>query len=338
MNALIVSGNGQLGKGLARMAPAGVQIVSQEIDTLDITDAGAIAAVVNEVRPWIVFNAAAYTSVHNAESEEAAAGAVMQGGPPPSAGCARRRGPLRPRLDRLRVQCPLGRAIRARCADRAGQCAWENQARRGAHRRRRCLDRAHRISLRAHLRLFRVHRAAADGRATRTARGRRPDRHADLSAGPGSGAVDHGGPGSHRHPRLHRCGRLQLIRLCRSHPGRGADGRSVGQAGAGDPDQRLVISNTRTAADDRGNQGGGLNPRARAVRGRSGRDFYRHGLSPSVDRALAQRDRRLLDRDVDSEASAIVPATVRTNSAAIAPAPCAGSTARTSWVTGVWNR
>lgn len=70
MKVLIVGGNGQLGKGLSRTAPAGASIVSHDIDTLDITDANAIAAVVNDVKPEIVFNAAAYTAVDKAESEE----------------------------------------------------------------------------------------------------------------------------------------------------------------------------------------------------------------------------------------------------------------------------
>jgi len=76
MKVLIVGGNGQLGKGLSRTAPAEASIVSHDIDTLDITDAGAIAAVVSEIQPDIVFNAAAYTAVDKAESEEEAALAV----------------------------------------------------------------------------------------------------------------------------------------------------------------------------------------------------------------------------------------------------------------------
>jgi len=76
MKVLIVGGNGQLGKGLSRTAPAEASIVSHDIDTLDITDAGAITAVVSEIQPDIVFNAAAYTAVDKAESEEEAALAV----------------------------------------------------------------------------------------------------------------------------------------------------------------------------------------------------------------------------------------------------------------------
>jgi len=76
MKVLIVGGNGQLGKGLSRTAPDGVEIVSHDIDTLDITDAAAVNAAVRAVAPQVVFNAAAYTAVDKAESDEAAALAV----------------------------------------------------------------------------------------------------------------------------------------------------------------------------------------------------------------------------------------------------------------------
>jgi dTDP-4-dehydrorhamnose reductase len=76
VKVLIVGGNGQLGKALSRTAPARASIVSHGSDTLDITDGGAIATVVSKERPEIVFNAAAYTAVDKAESEEAAARAV----------------------------------------------------------------------------------------------------------------------------------------------------------------------------------------------------------------------------------------------------------------------
>lgn len=76
MKALIVGGNGQLGKGLSHTAPAEASVVSYDIDTLDITDATAVEAAVAEIRPEIVFNAAAYTAVDKAESDEATALAV----------------------------------------------------------------------------------------------------------------------------------------------------------------------------------------------------------------------------------------------------------------------
>ncbi|MFN3819227.1 dTDP-4-dehydrorhamnose reductase [Blastomonas sp.] len=76
MKVLIVGGKGQLGRGLAATAPADADIVSHDIDTLDIADAGALRACVADVRPDLLLNAAAYTAVDKAESEEDVALAV----------------------------------------------------------------------------------------------------------------------------------------------------------------------------------------------------------------------------------------------------------------------
>ncbi|WP_010336380.1 dTDP-4-dehydrorhamnose reductase [Sphingobium yanoikuyae] len=76
MKVLIVGSKGQLGAGLSRTAPAGAIIVSHDHDTLDITDAEAVTTVVNQERPKVIFNAAAYTAVDKAEGEEHAAFAV----------------------------------------------------------------------------------------------------------------------------------------------------------------------------------------------------------------------------------------------------------------------
>jgi len=76
MKALIVGGKGQLGRGLVATAPWGVEIVSHDLDTLDITDRSAVEAVVDAVKPALILNAAAYTAVDKAESEEEVAHAV----------------------------------------------------------------------------------------------------------------------------------------------------------------------------------------------------------------------------------------------------------------------
>ncbi|TCM12028.1 dTDP-4-dehydrorhamnose reductase [Novosphingobium sp. PhB165] len=76
MKVLIVGGKGQLGKSLMSTAPAGLEIVSHDIDTLDITDTVAVHRAVEAVRPEFVLNAAAYTAVDKAESEEDLAHAV----------------------------------------------------------------------------------------------------------------------------------------------------------------------------------------------------------------------------------------------------------------------
>jgi dTDP-4-dehydrorhamnose reductase len=74
--ALIVGAAGQLGRALQACAPAGVALVAHDLDTLDITDAGAIEACLADARPDVMLNAAAYTAVDKAESDEAAAHAV----------------------------------------------------------------------------------------------------------------------------------------------------------------------------------------------------------------------------------------------------------------------
>jgi dTDP-4-dehydrorhamnose reductase len=76
VKALIVGSKGQLGRGLAATAPVGVKIIGHDIDTLDITDAASVDAVVAAEQPDVILNAAAYTAVDKAESDEAAAYAV----------------------------------------------------------------------------------------------------------------------------------------------------------------------------------------------------------------------------------------------------------------------
>lgn len=76
MKALIVGSKGQLGRGLQATAPAGVAIVAHDVDTLDITDAAAVTALAEVERPELIFNAAAYTAVDKAESEEEQALAI----------------------------------------------------------------------------------------------------------------------------------------------------------------------------------------------------------------------------------------------------------------------
>jgi dTDP-4-dehydrorhamnose reductase len=76
MNVLIVGAKGQLGRALQASAPAEARIVAHDVDTLDITDANAVATIMAAERPKLVINAAAYTAVDKAESDEAAAQAV----------------------------------------------------------------------------------------------------------------------------------------------------------------------------------------------------------------------------------------------------------------------
>ena len=76
MKALIVGSGGQLGRALAAAAPADAQVVGLDRAALDITDAAAVELALADARPDIVFNAAAYTRVDRAESEEDTALAI----------------------------------------------------------------------------------------------------------------------------------------------------------------------------------------------------------------------------------------------------------------------
>jgi dTDP-4-dehydrorhamnose reductase len=70
MKVLITGANGQLGHALQETAPEGVEIIATDIAELDICDAKAVNAFVAAERPDAIFNAAAYTAVDKAESEE----------------------------------------------------------------------------------------------------------------------------------------------------------------------------------------------------------------------------------------------------------------------------
>ena len=76
MKALIVGAHGQLGRALQASAPDGAEICAHDVDTLDITDAAAVTVLVERERPDLLLNAAAYTAVDKAESDEATAYAV----------------------------------------------------------------------------------------------------------------------------------------------------------------------------------------------------------------------------------------------------------------------
>lgn len=76
MKALIVGSKGQLGRGLQAAAPADADLLCVDVDELDITIPAAVDALVAEVRPDILFNAAAYTAVDKAEQDEALALAI----------------------------------------------------------------------------------------------------------------------------------------------------------------------------------------------------------------------------------------------------------------------
>ncbi|MDX3901234.1 MAG: dTDP-4-dehydrorhamnose reductase [Sphingobium sp.] len=76
MKVLVTGAKGQLGRCLQACAPVGTEIVAHGSDTLDITDRMAVEALFDAEKPELVLNAAAYTAVDKAESDEEGAFAV----------------------------------------------------------------------------------------------------------------------------------------------------------------------------------------------------------------------------------------------------------------------
>jgi len=76
MRVLLVGGSGQLGRELQRCPPVGTELRALGSRELDLREAELVAAEVNVFRPQVVINAAAYTAVDRAESEQEAAFAV----------------------------------------------------------------------------------------------------------------------------------------------------------------------------------------------------------------------------------------------------------------------
>jgi dTDP-4-dehydrorhamnose reductase len=76
VKVLVTGREGQLARGLAETAGAGVQVVAIGRPELDLADRTSVAAAVARERPDVVVNAAAYTAVDRAETEPAAAHAV----------------------------------------------------------------------------------------------------------------------------------------------------------------------------------------------------------------------------------------------------------------------
>ena len=82
MRVLITGGNGQVGYCLTEQLKKldNVEVLSLDVDGLDITDESAVHLVVEEFKPTIIINAAAHTAVDRAESEIELSYAINQHG------------------------------------------------------------------------------------------------------------------------------------------------------------------------------------------------------------------------------------------------------------------
>jgi dTDP-4-dehydrorhamnose reductase len=82
MTWLVTGAGGQVGhRVVALLREAGTPVVAPMHAELDITDPGAVEALIAEHRPEVVINAAAYTAVDIAEQDEAGADRVNHLGP-----------------------------------------------------------------------------------------------------------------------------------------------------------------------------------------------------------------------------------------------------------------
>ena len=73
MRVLVTGKNGQLGWELTRLQPDGAELLAFNSSELDITDSDTVSSIINQYQPDVVINAAAYTAVDKAESDQTAA-------------------------------------------------------------------------------------------------------------------------------------------------------------------------------------------------------------------------------------------------------------------------
>lgn len=76
MKVLITGAGGQLGTALQKTAPQGVELNAIDVDDVDLTDEAMLTARLAVEAPEVIINAAAYTAVDKAESEEELARAI----------------------------------------------------------------------------------------------------------------------------------------------------------------------------------------------------------------------------------------------------------------------
>lgn len=71
IKVLVTGASGQLGFELQVTCPARYMLIATDADTLDITQPAQIEAALDQYQPNVIINAAAYTAVDKAESDEA---------------------------------------------------------------------------------------------------------------------------------------------------------------------------------------------------------------------------------------------------------------------------
>ncbi len=81
MRVLLTGGSGQVGNALQRATPSAIEIVAPSSRELDVRQSASVEAAFAAIRPDVVINAAAYTSVDGAEREPELARQVNAEGP-----------------------------------------------------------------------------------------------------------------------------------------------------------------------------------------------------------------------------------------------------------------
>lgn len=81
MKVLLTGSKGQLGNCFCDRLPAGWQVLATDVDTLDITNLAKVTQQVIEYRPDVIVNAAAYTAVDKAETDQQIASLINEIGP-----------------------------------------------------------------------------------------------------------------------------------------------------------------------------------------------------------------------------------------------------------------